>query len=62
MPPRSPTARLSTLELEATLHAITSITAGPQTDDWNDQEWAALERAEVKIRTNLHARRDYHET
>jgi hypothetical protein len=51
--------RLTTAELDATLHAITAITAGEQTDEWDDDTWGALERAETKVRAALHARKDY---
>ncbi len=40
--------RLTTQELKAVLHAMTSVTAG-EADDWDEDDYAALERAEVKV-------------
>ncbi len=50
--------RYTTTELHAMLHAITSVTAGDG-DGWRRAEWRALEAAEDKVRTVLHARADY---
>lgn len=50
--------RLTTRELSAVLHAITSVTAG-DFDGWTEQEQAAIESAETKVRELLHARKDY---
>jgi len=50
--------RLTTRELSAVLHAITSVTAG-DFDGWPENEQAAIESAETKVRALLHARKDY---
>jgi len=50
--------RLTTRQLLAVLHAVSSVTAGDW-DGWTRQEQAALEAAETKLQAAAAARRDY---
>lgn len=50
--------RLTTRELLAVLHAVTTVTAGDW-DGWSPEEQALLEVAEGKLREGMLARRDY---
>ena len=44
--------RFTDMQLEAVLHAVTSVTAG-DSDGWEDDEWAALEKAEQRLKAEI---------
>ena len=52
--------RLSVTEWQAILSAVTQVTAGAS-DGWTDQAWAALSRAEDKIRERLQRKTRAHD-